>query len=305
MATDKEENYGNRTETQTEVTMTETAETSHEQRMKEKIKARLAAREIEEKKIAERLGERVARKKSEEQSLRKEKKEKKEKAQQRESQSQPTQQQKVGKQIEKTAKEKQEKRKEKKRKEIALPTLEQTDTERKRLKRGKQYRKSLRGTVNVLIVVAAIAVLVATLMLPILQVSGISMEPTLEEDDIVVLVKTGNFKPGDMIGFYYQGKILLKRVVAVPGDNVVIDDEGFVYVNGELLLDDAYIKERSLGECDLEFPYTVPEQAYFVLGDNRVSAVDSRSSMIGAVSKEDIIGKVFLKVWPLNELGIY
>ena len=187
--------------------------------------------------------------------------------------------------------------------DIRVPSLAEIQRERKRIRRTSYFRQSLRGTVSVLVVVAAVAVLVATLFLPILQISGDSMSPTLEHDDIVVLLKTNDLDRGDLIGFYYQGKILLKRVIALPEDVIVIDRDGNVYVNEELL-DEPYITDRGLGDCDLEFPYKVPGASYFVLGDQRSNSVDSRNSVIGAVALEDIIGKVFLRVWPLPKIGL-
>ena len=153
-----------------------------------------------------------------------------------------------------------------------------------------------------LVVVAAVAVLIATLFLPILQISGDSMSPTLAHDEIVVLLKTKEFDRGDLIGFYYQGKILLKRVIALPEDEVAIDGDGNVYVNQELL-EEPYVSDKGLGDCDLEFPYRVPGTGYFVLGDRRSNSVDSRNSVIGAISRDDIIGKVFIRVWPLSQIG--
>ena len=129
------------------------------------------------------------------------------------------------------------------------------------------------------------------------------MAPTLEHDEIVVLFKTDKLDRGDLIGFYYQGKILLKRVIALPDDNIVIDDDGYVYVNGELL-SEPYVSDRSLGDCDLDFPYTVPGDGYFVMGDKRSNSVDSRNSVIGVVTREDLIGKVFVRVWPLNRISL-
>ena len=188
-------------------------------------------------------------------------------------------------------------------KKVFVPSLKDIQTERKRIRRGTYYRQALRGTVAVLVVVAAVAVLITTLFLPILQISGDSMSPTLEHDEIVILLKTKDFKRGDLVGFYYQGKILLKRVIASPGDEVAIDAEGNVYVNGEQL-EEPYITEKGLGDCDLEFPYKVPESGYFVMGDQRSNSVDSRNSAIGAVSRDDIIGKVFLRVWPFSKIGL-
>ena len=187
-------------------------------------------------------------------------------------------------------------------KQVVVPSLSEIQTERKRIRRGTYYRQALRGTISVLLVVAAVAVLITTLFLPILQISGDSMSPTLEHDEIVVLLKTKKFNRGDLVGFYYQGKILLKRVIALPEDEVVIDEEGNVYVNGEIL-DEPYVTEKGLGDCDLEFPYKVPGTSYFVLGDRRSNSVDSRNSVVGAISRDDIIGKVFIRVWPLPEFG--
>ena len=188
------------------------------------------------------------------------------------------------------------------RKRIPIPSLEEVQHERKRIRRGVFYRQALWGTVSMLVVVAAVAVLIATLFLPILQISGDSMSPTLEHDEIVVLLKTKNFDRGDLIGFYYQGKILLKRVIALPEDEVAIDGDGNVYVNGALL-EEPYVTEKTLGDCDLEFPYQVPGTGYFVMGDKRSNSVDSRNSVIGAIEREDIIGKVFIRVWPFSEIG--
>ena len=187
-------------------------------------------------------------------------------------------------------------------KKVPVPSLPEIQRERKRIRRKDYYRQSLRSTISVLVVVAAIAVLVATLFLPILQISGDSMSPTLGHDEIVILVKTKEFNRGDLIGFYYQGKILLKRVIALPDEEVAIDAEGNVYVNGEVL-EEPYVTDKGLGDCDLEFPYKVPGTGYFVLGDQRSNSVDSRNSVVGCIPQEDIIGKVFIRVWPFSRFG--
>ena len=189
-------------------------------------------------------------------------------------------------------------------KKVFVPSLKEIQTERKRIRRDSLYWKALRGTIAVLLVVAAVAVLVTTLFLPILQISGDSMSPTLQHNEITILLKTKDIQRGDIIGFYYQGKILLKRVIALPEDEVAIDAEGNVYVNGEIL-DEPYVTEKCLGDCDLEFPYKVPGTSYFVLGDQRTNSVDSRNSVIGAISRDDIIGKVFLRVWPFTRFGFF
>lgn len=187
-------------------------------------------------------------------------------------------------------------------KKVSVPSLTEIQSERKRIRRKDYYRQALRGTVSVLVVVAAVAVLIATLFLPILQISGDSMSPTFEHDEIVVLLKTKKFERGDLIGFYYQGKILLKRVIALPEDEVAIDADGTVYVNGEQL-EEPYVTDKGLGDCDLEFPYKVPGTSYFVMGDRRSNSVDSRNSVVGSIPREDIIGKVFVRVWPFSRFG--
>ena len=180
------------------------------------------------------------------------------------------------------------------------PTTDILKKELKRERYKRRFRRLLRSTVNALIVVAAVAALIATLVLPVLQITGTSMEPCLNDGEIVLLVKTDNLKTGDLCAFYYSNKILIKRVIAVPGDYIWIESDGTVELNGEVL-DEPYISEKALGECDVEFPYQVPENNYFVMGDKRESSIDSRSSVIGCVAEDQMIGKIFCKVWPLSE----
>ena len=184
----------------------------------------------------------------------------------------------------------------------AIPSTEEVAAERKRLAYRSRYARVLRSTIYALVVVAAIAVLLATLFLPVLQVSGDSMNPTLTDGDVIVLVKTDHMKTGDLCGFYWQNKLLLKRIIGLPGDVVSLDEDGAVTVNGEVL-DEPYVEELALGECDIRFPYQVPENRYFVLGDHRATSIDSRSSVIGCVEKSQIVGKVFLRVWPLSRFS--
>ena len=165
-----------------------------------------------------------------------------------------------------------------------------------------QYKKLLRSTIYTLVIVAAISVLVATLLLPVLQIYGTSMNPNLQEGDIVVSVKSPQFKTGDIIAFYYNNRVLVKRIIGCPGDSVVITDSGDVYVNNTLL-DEPYLTEKSYGNADIEYPYTVPQNSFFVLGDHRESSVDSRSSLVGCVEKEEIIGKIIFRVWPIKRIG--
>lgn len=191
-----------------------------------------------------------------------------------------------------------------KKKEVSLPTKKQVETERKRYRRQKAYNKALGGTVYVLTIVAAVAVLIATLVLPVLQIEGTSMEPTLHNGDIVLLMKTTRFNHGDLCGFTWNNKLLIKRVIGVPGDWIEIDTDGTVYLNGEKL-DEPYVQEKAFGECDLEFPFQVPQEQYFVIGDMRESSIDSRNTLIGCIPKDQIVGKVFFRVWPIKDISVF
>ena len=188
--------------------------------------------------------------------------------------------------------------------ESSLPTKSQIETERKRYRWQKAYFKALRGTISVLTYVAAVAALIATLVLPVLQIEGTSMDPTLTSGDIVLLKKSSRMNRGDICGFSWNNKLLVKRVIGIPGDWIEIDLDGTVYRNGEKL-DEPYAEQISLGECDIEFPFQVPPEEYFVLGDMRESSVDSRSTLIGCVEMDQIVGTVFLRVWPLKSIKFF
>lgn len=185
---------------------------------------------------------------------------------------------------------------------IDLPTTEQIEKERRRLRYRRRHNRTLWSTIAVLVVVAAAAVLVATLWMPVLRIHGSSMVPTLNEGEIVLSVKSNDFQPGDIVAFYYGNKLLIKRFIAGPSDWVNIDENGTVFVNGEKL-DEPYLTEKSLGKMDITLPYQVPDERYFLMGDNRDVSVDSRSSTVGCVAKEQIVGKVVFRVWPLGALG--
>ncbi len=179
---------------------------------------------------------------------------------------------------------------------------EQLEAELKRVRRQGQYRNTMRATIYALIVVAAVTILVATLWLPVLKIYGNSMTPTLNESDIVFSVKSAEFKTGDVVAFYYENKLLVKRCIAGPADWVNIDGEGNVSVNG-VQLDEPYITEKALGDCNIPLPYQVPEDRYFVMGDHRATSADSRNSVIGCVAEEQVVGKIVFRVWPLKGIG--
>lgn len=181
------------------------------------------------------------------------------------------------------------------------PTIELMEAELKREKYKRRYHRVLRSTIYTLVVVAAISVLVATLWMPVLQIYGSSMQPVLSDGDIVVSLKSGEFRQGDILVFYYNNKILVKRVIAMPGDWVDFDTDGTVYVNG-VKLDEPYLEEKALGDCDIELPYQVPDGRLFVLGDHRSVSADSRNTAVGCVASEQIVGKLVFRIWPLTEM---
>lgn len=184
-----------------------------------------------------------------------------------------------------------------------LPSRDQIREERSKLKHQEAFRQALSSTISALLVVAALAVLIATLLLPVLQISGTSMEPTLYNEDIIVLLKTRRYDRGDLCSFAYENKYLIKRIIGIPGDSIEIDADGTVYVNGTAL-DEPYVTEKALGECDLEFPYQVPDNRYFVMGDHRSTSIDSRSSVIGCIDQTQIVGRVLLRIWPITSFAI-
>lgn len=183
-----------------------------------------------------------------------------------------------------------------------VPGLEMLRAELEREKYRRRYGKMLKSTVYTLVVVAAFAVLVATLWMPVLQIYGSSMAPTLNEGQIVICLKDSEFKRGDLAAFYMGNKLLIKRVIAGPADIVNIEQDGTVFVNAAQL-DEPYVSEKAFGECDIELPYQVPDSRYFLMGDHRATSVDSRSSVVGCVSEEQIVGRIAFCLWPISDFG--
>lgn len=184
-----------------------------------------------------------------------------------------------------------------------LPELTQLEAELEREQYKNRYGRVLRSTAFSLVVVAAASVLIAMLLLPVLQISGTSMTESLQDKDIVVALNSSKYQTGDIIAFYYNNNILVKRVIAASGDWVNIDKDGNVYVNEELL-DEPYISEKALGDCNITLPYQVPDERCFVMGDHRATSIDSRNTAVGCVSNDMVIGKILFRVWPLSGLGI-
>lgn len=189
-------------------------------------------------------------------------------------------------------------------KKLEVPDIELLKKELDRVNYKTKYRSVLKSTIFMLVVVAAIAVLVATTWLPVLQIYGSSMTPTLNEGEVVVSVKGSSFEQGDLIAFYYGNKILVKRCIATPGQWVDIDEDGNVYIDGNRL-NESYVKEKAFGDCDIKLPYQVPEDRYFCMGDHRETSVDSRNSSVGCISEEQIIGRIFFRIWPFNDLDYF
>lgn len=187
-------------------------------------------------------------------------------------------------------------------KRIELPDLEALEAELERTRYRKRYGNVLRSTAFSLVVVAAAAVLIAVLLLPVLQISGTSMTDSLQDEDIVVALNSSGYETGDIIAFYFNNNILVKRVIAAPGDWVDIDKEGNVYVNEELL-EEPYVTDKALGDCNITLPYQVPDGRCFVMGDHRTTSIDSRNTAVGCISDGVVVGRILLRVWPLEEAG--
>ena len=189
------------------------------------------------------------------------------------------------------------------RREIEIPSLELLEAELKKEQYKSRSNRILRNTIFSLLVVASLAALTAVLLLPLLYINGTSMTDTMQDGDIVAAVSNSKYKQGDVIAFYYNNNILIKRVIAVSGEWVNIDEDGNVYVNDKLL-DEPYISEKSLGQCNIDLPYQVPDGKCFVMGDHRETSIDSRNSSVGCVGEDVVVGKIIFRVWPIRSIGL-
>ncbi len=189
-------------------------------------------------------------------------------------------------------------------KQTLFPELEEIQNEMRRARSQSKYHQALKSTAGTIVVVAAIAVLVASIFLPVLRVTGSAMQPSFAPGNVLVAFKTRDYLPGDVCSFYYNNKLIIKRVIATGGDMLEIDEDGRVSVNG-LVLEESYVPQYDLGMCDIECPFRGPDEQLFVMGDNRASSVDSRVQAFGCISKEELMGKVVLRVWPLQNFAYY
>lgn len=183
-----------------------------------------------------------------------------------------------------------------------IPDAEEVEAELSRLRKKKKYNEALRGTLYTLLIVSALSTLLSMLFIPVLQVTGTSMEPTLMDGDIVLISRIYQFETGDLCSFYYNNKLLLKRVIGLPGDVIVIDGEGTVFINGQELFE-PYLKGKALGESNIEYPYQVPESTFFVLGDDRLTSIDSRNTAVGCINKDQIVGRVVLRLGTIKGIS--
>lgn len=183
-----------------------------------------------------------------------------------------------------------------------IPELAQLKAELAREKHRSRYRRTLRSTIYALIVVAAAAVLTATIFLPVLRIYGTSMTPTVSESEIVVSLKGSSFEQGDVVALWFGNKLLVKRVIAGPSQWVDIDKDGNVYVDGEPI-DEPYVTDKAMGDCNIELPYQVPDEKYFVMGDHRSISQDSRNTTVGSIAEDQIVGKIVFRVWPFEDFG--
>lgn len=186
---------------------------------------------------------------------------------------------------------------------VSMPGTAELEAELKRERYKNRYKSTLKSTIYTLLVVASVAVLISSLWMPVLQIYGSSMAPTLDAGDIVLSWKKDSFETGQIIAFYYNNKILIKRVIAGPGDWVDMDEDGTVYING-IELEEPYLAEKALGDCNIELPYQVPDEKVFVMGDHRSTSVDSRNTAVGCIALEQVVGRIVFRVWPLKQLGM-
>ena len=189
------------------------------------------------------------------------------------------------------------------RRKVQIPTVEELEAELGRMRLQGRVRNSMNSTMYSLLIVAAIAVILTILIVPVLNIQGVSMEETLFDGDVVLALNNHRYKPGDVIGFYYNNEVLIKRVIATETDWVDIDKDGTVYVNN-VRLDEPYITEKAFGECNINLPYQVPEGCCFVMGDHRATSIDSHNTQVGCIANDVVVGRLLMRIWPLKSFGL-
>ena len=135
-------------------------------------------------------------------------------------------------------------------------------------------------------------------------VYGTSMAPSLVEGDLVLAIPKSLPVTGDLVSFNNGDRVLIKRAIGCPGDEISVSEDGRVTLNG-IELNESYALFTEGDAGDVSYPLTVPEHFYFVMGDNRANSVDSRYSVLGMVSEQDINGRIFLRLWPMRRLQVF
>lgn len=183
--------------------------------------------------------------------------------------------------------------------------LEKIKEDYKTRKNREKFFYELKKTIGFFLVIISVGIIISSFWVRVLTIYGTSMSPNLTAKDTVVAFKKDQYKSGDVIAFYYNNKVLVKRVIATSGDWVNISNNGNVIINDKEIKEKYLLKSsKSIGKTDIKLPYQVPENKIFVMGDHRSVSIDSRNKIIGSIGKEQIIGKIKFIIWPLSRFDI-